>query len=83
MTCPKCQSDNVNVQIVNESQLVKAHHSILWWLCIGWWWIPIKWICFFWIALILKIFGIGGKKKIVNTQKKICVCQNCRNSWNA
>lgn len=21
-------------------------HGCLWWLCIGWWWLPIKWVCF-------------------------------------
>lgn len=21
-------------------------HGCLWWLCIGWWWLPTKWICF-------------------------------------
>lgn len=21
-------------------------HGCLWWLCIGWWWLPTKWVCF-------------------------------------
>ena len=81
MNCPKCGSNNVNIQVVNESHLSKAHHGIGWWLCIGWWWIPMKWFCFFWLALIFKIFGVGGRKKIVNTTKKIKVCQNCGHTW--
>lgn len=83
MICPKCQSDNVNVQIVNEAQLVKANHGCMWWIIIGWWWIPVKWIFLTVPALIFKIFGVGGKKKIVNIQKKMCVCQKCGHTWNA
>ena len=83
MNCPKCGSNNVNLQVINESKLVKAHHNVIWWLLIGWWWIPLKWICFFWVALIFKIFGVGKKNKIKNTTKKVCVCQNCGNTWNA
>ena len=75
--CPKCHSNSVSIQVVNESKLVNAHHSLLWWLCIGWWWLLIKW-CFFTLpALIFKVFGIGKKKKIVNITRKKGVCQNC------
>ena len=28
MNCPKCESENVKVQIVSESQLKNKHHSI-------------------------------------------------------
>ena len=81
MVCPKCNSENVNVQIVNESHLKTAHHSIIWWLLVGWWWVFIKWLIFTLPALIFKIFGIGKKKKIVNKTYKMAVCQNCSNSW--
>ncbi len=81
MICPKCKSENVTIQIVNESKLVKAHHSFIWWVLIGWWWTFIKWIFFTFPALIFKIFGIGSRKKIVNTQKRINVCQNCGHTW--
>ncbi len=30
MTCPKCGNNNVNIQIINESQLVTKHHGIIW-----------------------------------------------------
>ena len=79
--CPSCNSSNINVQIINESHLVNKHHSFLWWLCIGWWWTLIKWFFFTLPALIFKIFGIGKKKKIINTTYKMAVCQNCGNSW--
>ncbi len=29
MKCPKCASENVNVQMVSESQLKNKHHSNL------------------------------------------------------
>lgn len=82
MKCKFCGSDNVNIQIINESHLVNAHHSFLWWICIGWLWVLFKWIFFTLPALIFKIFGIGKRKKIKNTQKKVAVCQTCGKSWN-
>ncbi len=82
MICPKCNSDNVTVQIVNESKLVTKHHGILWWLFIGWWWLLFKWLFLTVPALIFKIFGIGKRKEIKNIQKKVAVCQSCGNSWN-
>ena len=79
MTCPKCGSNNVSIQVVNEAHLKNAHHGIIWWLCIGWWWIFIKWMIITVPALIFKIFGSGKKKKIVNKTTKKSVCQNCGN----
>ena len=56
MICPKCGSQNVAIQVVNEVKLKNAHHGCLWWLIIGWWWIPIKWIFLTFPALLAKIF---------------------------
>ena len=80
LTCPKCNSDKVQVQVVNKSKLVTQHHSLFWWLLIGWWWIPVKWIFLTVPALIFAIF-VGKRKKIVNTTKTINVCQDCGNTW--
>lgn len=80
MTCPKCGSTNVNVQVVQEQQLKNKHHGFIWWFCIGWWWIPIKWICLTIPALIVKIFG-HKKQKIVTKEKTVCVCQACGHKW--
>lgn len=80
MTCPKCKSENVNIQVVNESKLVTKHHGILWWLFIGWWWIFVKWLIFTLPALIFAIF-VGKRKKIKNVTVKNAVCQNCGNTW--
>lgn len=78
-TCPKCGSNNVSFQLVTESHLKNAHHSIVWWIFIGWWWIFIKWVLFTVPAIIFKIFGIGKRKKIVTSQKQAKVCQECGN----
>lgn len=81
MTCPKCGSANVNIQVVNETKLIDKHHGCIWWLIIGWWWIPIKWLYLTIPALIVKIF-IPKRQKVKTTQHRVCVCQNCGNSWN-
>ena len=82
MVCPKCKSESVTTQIVQKMQLKDKHHGIIWWLCIGWWWVPIKWMCFTLPALLFAIFG-RKKQKIVTKNKTMCVCQNCGNTWNA
>lgn len=80
MQCPKCNSTNVNVQIVTETKLKNKHHNILWWIFIGWIWIPIKWLVLTLPALIFKIFG-HKKQKVKQTNKQVCVCQSCGNTW--
>lgn len=82
MVCPKCNSENINVQVVTETILKNKHHGIIWWLCIGWWWIFIKWIIFTIPALIIKIFA-PKRQKSINKKKTMCVCQNCGNTWEA
>lgn len=81
MKCPKCGSDKVNIQVVNEVELKTKHHSALWWIFWGWYWIPIKWLFFTLPALIIKLFR-GKKQKVKNTATKHAVCQNCGHSWN-
>lgn len=80
MTCKKCGSQNVTVQMTNEVKLVNKHHGVLWWLLIGWYWVPIKWIFLTVPALLAKIF-IPKRQKAKNIEKKICLCQNCGYSW--
>lgn len=84
MTCKKCGSNNVNVQVINEVYLKKQHHSLMWWLCIGWWLELILWALLFGYKLFITLVRIatGGKKKTVNKQKTIAVCQNCGHKWN-
>jgi len=82
MTCPKCGSNNVSVQVINEVELKNKHHGIFWWIFVGWWWIPFKWLFLTLPALIVKIFA-PKKKKAVNKQKSVCVCQDCGARWDA
>lgn len=82
MKCPKCGSENVQVQVITEQQLLEKHHGLFWWLCIGWWWVPTKWLFLTIPALIVKIFA--PKKTRIKTKKTtVCVCQNCAYRWNA
>lgn len=80
MKCPKCNGENVNIQIVNKTKLVTKHHGIFWWICIGWWWIFIKWMFLTVPALIFAIF-VGKRKKIKNIEIKKAVCQQCGYAW--
>ena len=80
MTCTKCGSSNVNVQMVTENQLKTKHHSFLYWLIIGWWLHLLLWL-FLTIPMLLgKLFG-SKKQKLVSKHKSICVCQNCGYNW--
>lgn len=81
MRCPKCNSENINVQAINNVKLKTAHKGCFWWCLIGWWWIPIKWFFLTIPALIVKIFK-PKKQKIVTKTKSIAVCQNCGYKWN-
>ena len=78
--CPKCGSNNTNIQVVNESKLVTKHHGIIWWIFIGWWWIFVKWLVLTIPAIFAAIF-IGKRKKIKNITKTKCVCQDCSFVW--
>ncbi len=80
MTCLRCKSNNINVQMVSESHLKDKHHSFLYWMFIGWWLHLLLWF-FFTIPMILgKIFG-AKDKKLVTRHKSIAVCQNCGYHW--
>lgn len=82
MVCPRCGEDRVTVSVINEVDMIKEKHSALWWIFVGWWWLPIKWLVFTLPAIIVKLFG-GGRKKVVNTQKTVFACQNCGNTWSS
>ena len=81
MRCPKCGSENTNVQMVSESILKNKHHSALYWILIGWWLHPLLWIFFTVPVILLKLFG-GKNKKLVTKHKSMAVCQNCGHHWN-
>ena len=63
-----------------EKILPYQHVAILWWMFLGWYWVPTKWLIFTLPALIIKIFK-PKKYKIKTTNTKTAVCNNCGNSW--
>lgn len=80
MKCSRCGSENVNVQMVTYSKLKNKHHSLFYWLFIGWWLHLLLWF-FLTIPMILgKLFG-HKKQKLVQSHKSIAVCQNCGHTW--
>lgn len=104
MICPNCGSQNVDVQTFQENQgsvtkrkfkIKETGHGCLWWLIIGWWWLPIKimlWVLYFPAMLILSLIKrILSKKKYKGTSDEvtvnriayttICVCKDCGHRW--
>lgn len=79
MKCPNCGGENVTVNVVTDIEGKKKHHSVVWWLLFGWYWVPFKWFFLTLPALIFKIFR--KRKKIVTTQRTVCCCQSCGHTW--
>lgn len=77
MVCPKCQSENVQMDTFQEqtgsktvtrtkSKYKEKGHGIIWWLTVGWWWWIVdlcSWFMFFFPRLIVRIFAAPFKKK--------------------
>ena len=76
MQCPKCGSNNVNVQAV--SIVKNKKHGCLYWLCVGWWLEPIMWLFLTLPWLIIKIFE---PNKVKTKVKGYAVCQDCGYKW--
>ena len=68
IVCPRCGSSNFSLQVVQE----RPPHSVIWWLCVGWWWIPIKWCIF-------GIFALCIRRKKQNIS--LAICHNCGQNW--
>lgn len=82
MKCPKCGSEQVHAQVVSETSMVTKHKGVLYWIFVGWWWIPIKWITFAVPALIGKLFHHKRYKMKTKHITKF-VCDGCGHTWNA
>ena len=72
MVCPKCKSNNVNVQMVTEQK--RKHHSILYWIFIGWWLEAIMWIFLTFPRILIALFS---HKPMKSVHKSMAVCQDC------
>ena len=75
MNCPKCGSNNVNVQMVNEGAKTKHNGRGCLWECGR-------------LLLILCTAGLWllvgrskGKSKTKIINKKMAICQACGNTW--
>ena len=76
MTCPSCGSEDVRVQVVTIHQLRNRHHSVLYWILVGWWLQPLLWICFSIPMLMIRLFA-PRDKKLVAVHSSMAVCQQC------
>ncbi len=76
MTCPKCNSENVNVQAV--SIMKNKRGSFLYFILIGWFIDLMLWI---FLTLPMLIFKIFRPKKIKTSVRKMAICQSCGYSW--
>ena len=86
MVCPKCGSENVNIQMLQENRgsvtktktKYKTGHGCLWWLAIGWWWWMVDllfWLFAFIPRLIVAII-VGMRKKRVGESTSTSVTIN-------
>ena len=79
MVCPKCNSENVNVQIEQVSSKTKKHGN-------GFGGIvnntarAATAVCTLGMSNLVWKKSKGGEKTKVEN-KKVCVCQNCGHSW--
>lgn len=78
MICPKCSSENVNVQMVTETKMVNKH-GIVYFLTIGWIISIFKWI-FFTLPALLTMF-LPKSKKLKQKHVSMAVCQSCGHNW--
>ena len=78
MKCPKCESENVTIQVVTEVK-EKKNKGLLYWIFVGWWWEPLAWIFLTLPKLLIAVFS--KKSKTVTKTHKEAVCQNCGYSW--
>ena len=80
MMCPKCHSNNINVQVVTSTKIKNKHHSIWYWIFIGWWLEILLWLFLTIPRLLVALFG-HKKQKVIQKNYSIAVCQNCGNQW--
>ena len=79
MVCPKCNSENVNVQIEQVSSKTRKHGN-------GFGGIvnntarAATAVCTLGMSNLVWKKSKGGEKTTVEN-KKVCVCQNCGHSW--
>lgn len=77
MICPKCKSENVMVQAVNEVKQ-KPKHGIFYWIFFGW---MIDLLLWFFLTIPKLIVAIFRPRKITCKTVSYGVCQDCGHRW--
>jgi len=80
MQCPKCQSTNVSIQLITETNFKTKKKTLLYWLTIGWIVEPLLWVFLTLPKLIYELFK-PRRFKVKSKTEKIAVCQNCGHTW--
>lgn len=104
MVCPKCGGHNVETKSYQEqhgqkdtykshARLHEQKHGILWWICVSWWLLPIKFACWIVCWPFMMLFRITRKKDyrydetsthtVTNDIRytTLCVCHDCGKQW--
>lgn len=95
MECPKCGSSNVLIQREQTAQVGVGSNKVVveqnpkkskgcfYWLVIGFWWEPIKWIMFGWLKPLFRRKTKSGMNVHASKtfNKTVAVCQDCGHSW--
>jgi len=77
LVCPKCGSENVNVQVVGITKTKKK--GCLYWFFIGWW---LETFMLLFLTLQMLIFKLFGRSRKVHAEvETFAVCQSCGNRW--
>lgn len=85
--CPRCGGTNISFQREQDGTVggslfgpTSVNRGCFYWLFIGWWWRPIRFICYGWFLDLFKFFGFGLNAS-VSKNKTVAVCQICGNAW--
>lgn len=75
LICPKCGSENVNVQAVTTTHNKK--HGLMWWLFVSWW----IWLVWLFAFIPMAIISLIKGKKVISKTHSEAVCQACGKRW--
>ena len=87
ISCPKCHSFNVNVQLMQENlgtetitktrgSIKQEKHGCLWWMIIGWWWWIIDLFLWIFVFPFRFAYGVLKKKKYKTSSKSVSSTHN-------
>lgn len=80
MECPKCGGSNVTASTFAEHTLEKKKPGVIWWVLVGWWWVPLKWVFLTLPALVVKIFKPKNYTMEAKT-RTVFTCLDCGHTW--